>query len=146
MALQRPSRSTRDPENMLVGLDNIKAHKNRNFIRTDEEEKNTPVPATSDIPLPAIQKEASEETQKEKSIPEIREEIKPILQAAETINVIKKKPGRKKKYDDNTNIIRINVTFPENNYMFIKQHGWEQGSMNSFINWLIEEEMKRRGE
>lgn len=68
-----------------------------------------------------------------------KKEVEPIPKS-------KIRPGRKKKYENIKEMIRLNIYFPDENYLFIKKHAWEYDSMNGFINHLIEEERKRRGE
>lgn len=131
MAANRPSRPTRDPKNMLVGLDNI-TQRNRNFIHADVQ---------NEVETPQVKEPEPTEV-----IPEVKEEVKPILQAAEAVQKIKQRPGRKKKYTNTKEMIRLNMYFPEENYLFIKKNGWEFNGMNGFVNHLIEEEMKRREE
>ena len=89
--------------------------------------------------------EDPEPPKKEVSV-DIKEELKPIIEARDTIEKTKRKAGRKPKYANTKEMIRLNMSFPEENYMFIKKNGWEFDGMNGFVNHLIEEEMKRRGE
>ncbi len=123
---------------------------NQNFISLGENEANKPT-VVDDIvntyndamdkkeedPVVEIKEEKKEDQAPVKKAKE--EESKPIPKSSIKV-------GRKKKYENIKEMVRLNIYFPDENYMFIKKHAWEHDSMNGFINHLIEEERKRRGE
>ncbi len=119
----------------------MKTSSNKNSEIEKNKESNTQQPEI-DIDKHEAQNETEikvEDKHEEVLIP-IKSKEKPFDKTQNPIS----KGGRPRKYDTDAKSLKINIS--GDCYRFIKKNGWEYDGMNGFINHLIVEEMRRRGE
>ena len=117
MAANKSSRPTRDPEDMLVGLDNILGKKNESTpVKSDV----SPEPISTITPIKRV------------------EDISSPKQT-------KRKPGRPRKFKEDDETFVIGVKLLVNEARFLEEYGGKYGGKTGYVTYLIREEMKRRG-
>lgn len=118
MAVNKPSRPTREPINMLSGLNNLTTRKNSNLIETN---------TNSEIIEPTVNVEPTTNVEPLKNVDLVE----------------KRKPGRPRKFKKDANTEVIGVRLLSEEVRFLEEYGGKYGGKTGYVTHLIRQEMER---